>query len=83
MTPEEEEVWQEIERKAWQEAERKQQAKKSYGTLFFDNLKEAKLSAERFVADNTVKELGIMTLRKAYEIGYRAGMYAEQRKKDG
>jgi hypothetical protein len=25
-------------------------------------------------------DLGSMTLRKAYEIGYRAGVYAEQRK---
>ncbi len=83
MTPEEDEAWQEIERKAWQEAERKQQAKKSYGALVFDNLKEAKLSAERFVADNTVNQLGNISLLMAYELGYRAAMYAAERKKNG
>ena len=42
----------------------------------------AQESAMQFIDDNNVTELGIMTLRKAYEIGYRAGMYAEQRKKN-
>ena len=42
--------------------------------------REAQVSAWQFIEDNDVIELGIMTLRKAYEIGYRAGMYAEQRK---
>jgi len=27
-------------------------------------------------------DLGSMTLQRAYEIGYRAGVYAEQRKRD-
>jgi len=27
-------------------------------------------------------DLGSMTLQRAYEIGYRAGVYTEQRKKD-
>ena len=40
----------------------------------------AQESAMQFIDDNNVIELGIMTLRKAYEIGYRAGMYTEQRK---
>jgi hypothetical protein len=42
----------------------------------------AQVSAMQFIEDNSVIDLGIMTLRKAYEIGYRAGMYAEQRKKN-
>lgn len=85
MTPEEEEAWQEVERKAWQEAERKADAAKgkSYGAIFFANLKEAKLSAERFVADNTVNQLGNISLLMAYELGYRAAMYAAERKKNG
>ena len=48
-----------------------------------DNIRRmAQISAMQFIDDNNVTELGIMTLRKAYEIGYRAGMYAAQRKKD-
>ena len=76
-TPEEEEAWQEYERKV-DEARRK-----SYGSLVTDDMKEAKLSAERFVADNTVKELGNISLLMAYELGYRAAMYAAERKKNG
>ena len=76
-TPEEEEAWQEYERQV--DAARR----KSYGSLVADNLKEAKLSAERFVADNTVKELGNISLLMAYELGYRAAMYAAERKKNG
>jgi hypothetical protein len=75
-TPEEEEAWQEYERQV--DAARR----KSYGALVMDNLKEAKLSAERFVADNTVKELGNISLLMAYELGYRAAMYAAERKKN-
>lgn len=63
---------------AWQEIERKQQAVQA------DTLRrEALMSAMRFIDENNVVELGIMTLRKAYEIGYRAGAYTEQRKKNG
>ena len=76
-TPEEEEAWQEYERKV-DEARRK-----SYGSLVTDDMKEAKLSAERFVADNTVKELGNISLLMAYELGDRAAMYAAERKKNG
>jgi predicted DNA binding protein len=48
-----------------------------------DNIRRmAQVSAMQFIEDNNVTELGMMTLRKAYEIGYRAGMYAAQRKKD-
>jgi hypothetical protein len=48
------------------------------------NLKsEAQIRAIQFIEDNTVLELGIMTLRKAYETGYKAGVYDEQRKRSG
>jgi hypothetical protein len=62
----------------WEEYERKQQMKQAH-TLEV----EAQQRAAYFIMDMNNAELGIMTLRKAYEIGYRAGMYAEQRKKDG
>ena len=39
--------------------------------------------AMHFISESDAIELGIMSLRKAYEIGYRAGMYTEQRKKNG
>jgi len=42
----------------------------------------AQESALHFISESDAIELGMMTLRKAYEIGYRAGMYTEQRKKD-
>jgi hypothetical protein len=46
------------------------------------NLKsEAQIRAMQFIEDNTVLELGIMTIRKAYETGYLAGIYDEQRKR--
>ena len=77
MRTEEDEVWEEYERQV--DAARR----KSYGSLVMDNLKEAKLSAERFVADNTVKELGNISLLMAYEIGYRAAMHEVERKKNG
>ena len=43
----------------------------------------AQESALHFISDIDSIELGMMTLRKAYELGYRAGMYTEQRKKNG
>ena len=43
----------------------------------------AQESALSFISDIDSIELGMMTLRRAYETGYRAGMYAEQRKKNG
>jgi len=42
----------------------------------------AQQKAFNFVMDMGSIDLGSMTLRKAYEIGYRAGVYAAQRKKD-
>lgn len=48
------------------------------------NLKsEAQIRAMQFIEDNRAVDLGIMTLRKAYETGYLAGVYDEQRKKNG
>jgi len=44
--------------------------------------REAQQKAFNFVMDMGSIDLGMMTLRKAYEIGYRAGVYAEQRKKN-
>ena len=63
------------EESAWQELERKQRMQQAY-TLEA----EAQQRAAYFIMDMNNAELGIMTLRKAYEIGYRAGVYA--RKKD-
>ena len=42
----------------------------------------AQESALNFISESDAIELGMMTLRRAYETGYRAGMYAEQRKKN-
>lgn len=44
--------------------------------------REAQQKAFNFVMDMGSIDLGSMTLQRAYEIGYRAGVYAEQRKKD-
>ena len=69
MTPEDE---------AFEEIERAQQQKVK------DNIhRAAQESALNFISEIDSIELGMMTLRKAYEIGYRAGMYTEQRKKNG
>jgi hypothetical protein len=72
MTPEEEEVWQEIERKAWQQM-------KQAHTLEA----EAQYKSLQFVADYNGEEMGQMSIRKAYEIGYRAAMHEVERKKNG
>jgi len=48
-----------------------------------DNVRrEAQQKAFNFVMDMGSIDLGSMTLQRAYEIGYRAGVYAEQRKRD-
>lgn len=68
MTPEDE---------AFEELERAQKWRVE------DNIRRmAQESAMHFISESNAIELGIMTLRKAYELGYRAGMYTEQRKKD-
>ena len=62
---------------AFDEIERAQQQKVE------DSIRRAaQESALHFITESDAIELGMMTLRKAYEIGYRAGMYTEQRKKD-
>jgi len=66
---EEDEAFAEIERKQHWRAE--------------DNTRrEAQQKAFNFVMDMGSIDLGSMTLQRAYEIGYRAGVYAEQRKKN-
>ena len=43
----------------------------------------AQESALNFISDTEAIDLGMMTLRRAYEIGYRAAVLDEQRKKNG
>jgi len=63
---------------AFEDIERAQQQKVE------DSVRRAaQESALNFISEIDAIELGMMTLRKAYEIGYRAGMYTEQRKKNG
>ena len=70
MKTEEDEAFAEIERAQQQKVE--------------DSIRRAaQESALHFISESDAIELGMMTLRKAYEIGYRAGMYTEQRKKNG
>jgi len=71
-----------FEDEAFEEIKRKIDAarRKSYGKQ--DVLELPQLKAEQFVADNNVHELGNITLSMAYEFGYRAAMYAAERKKD-
>ena len=70
MKTEEDEAFNEIERAQQQRVE--------------DSIRRAaQESALHFISESDAIELGMMTLRKAYEIGYRAGMYTEQRKKNG
>jgi hypothetical protein len=66
-----------FEEDAWQQLERKQLMVQAL-TLEA----EAQQRAMNFIMDMNNAELGIMTIRKAFEIGYRAGVYAEQRKKN-
>ena len=63
---------------AFEAIERKQQWRVE------DNVRrEAQQKAFNFIMDMGSIDLGSMTLQRAYEIGYRAGVYAEQRKRDG
>ena len=63
---------------AFEDIERAQQQKVE------DSVRRAaQESALNFISESDAIALGMMTLRKAYEIGYRAGMYTEQRKKNG
>lgn len=68
MKTEEDEAFEDIERAQQQKVE--------------DSIRRAaQESALHFISESDAIELGMMTLRRAYETGYRAGMYAEQRKK--
>lgn len=53
---------------AWEELERKQQQAQE-----LDMRREAQTKAIEFIESNGAIELGIMTLRKAFEMGYRFG----------
>ena len=64
------------EEEAWQELERKQRKADEQHTTT-----EAQVKAMEFINDHA-NELGIMTLRKAFEIGYRRGAYAETRRQN-
>jgi hypothetical protein len=64
------------EEETWQELERKQRKAEEQHTTT-----EAQVKAMEFINDHA-NELGIMTLRKAFEIGYRRGVYAETRRQD-
>jgi hypothetical protein len=56
-----------LEDEAWQELEQDIRRKE-----YQDILKRAQIEAQEFVQDHA-NELGIMTLRKAFEVGYRFG----------
>jgi hypothetical protein len=55
---------------AWAEIERKQ---KIASIKLEDNYYEAVLAAQVFVESTSGNELAIMTLRKAFELGFRQG----------
>lgn len=55
------------EEQAWEELEHRLNAQKS-----IDYLQRAQIEAARFIQDQK-DDLGMMTLRKAFEIGFRYG----------
>lgn len=61
---------------AFEELEQDMRRKKNQEVL-----KQAQIEAQEFVQDHA-NELGIMTLRKAFEIGYRFG-YTDAKKPGG
>ena len=77
MTPEEEEAWQEYERQV------KAARRKSDGARYLSVIEEAEYKSLQFVIDYNGEEMGQMSIRKAYEIGYRAAMHEVERKKNG
>lgn len=60
----------EQEEAVWRLMELKQEVKQ---IKMEDNLFEAVLAAQQFVEDTASHELSIMTLRKAFELGFRKG----------
>jgi hypothetical protein len=72
VTPEEEEAWQELERKNRQARDR----------LFIRAQQEAGICAQEFIDHTPKLELGIFTLRKAFEMGFIRGvLFTEQGEK--
>jgi len=72
VTPEEEEAWQELERKNRQARDR----------LFTRAQQEAGICAQEFIDHTPKLELGIFTLRKAFEMGFIRGvLFTEQGEK--
>ena len=69
VTPEEEEAWQEIERKNRQARDR----------LFIRAQQEAGICAQEFIDHTPKVELGIFTLRKAFESGFIRGVLFTER----
>ena len=63
---------------AWQELERRQRMTKAH-TLE----EEAQYKSLQFVAEFNGEQLGTMTLRNVYEIGYRAAVLDMGREKNG
>ena len=61
----------EQEEHAWRLLELKQQVKQ---LQLEDNLYEAVAAAQEFVQNTPAHELSIMTLRKAFELGFRKGL---------
>ena len=64
VTPEEEEAWQELERKN----------RKARDRLFIRAQQEAGICAQEFIDHTPKLELGIFTLRKAFEMGFIRGV---------
>ena len=77
MRIEEDEVWEEYERQV--DAARR----KSDGARYLSVIEEAEYKSLQFVTDYNSEEMGQMSIRKAYEIGYRAAMHEVERKKNG
>jgi hypothetical protein len=61
VTPEEEESWKELELQ-------------KHNKALADLHEQARIAATRFIEDHSTSELGIYTLRKAFEIGFRHGV---------
>jgi hypothetical protein len=69
VTPEEEESWKDLEL---------QKHNKALAELH----EQARIAATRFIEDHSTAELGIYTLRKAFEIGFRHGIMYKKEQDD-
>jgi hypothetical protein len=81
----EDEAFEEIERKLWAEHKARVDAarRKSDGARYLSVIEEAEYKSLQFVTDYNGEEMGQMSIRKAYEMGYRASMHEVERKKNG